>query len=130
VVGRRKHFDGIGLGQHAPEAFAVGRGEAHLLPPERNRSDEPHAGHTLPEFQHRLGGGQIETHGHAAQKVPETPRVQLPHRPAQGVRSRAAIGAMAGKGDGCAGIGDHASKGKALARTLQAPLLNLNFQQL
>ena len=72
----------------------------------------------------RLGGGQIETHGHAAQKGPETPRVQLPHRPAQGVRSRAAIGAVTGKGDGCAAIGDHASKGKALARTLQAPLLN------
>ena len=43
---------------------------------------------------------------------------------AEGVRSRAAIGAVTGKGDGCAAIGDHASKGKALARTLQAPLLN------
>ena len=43
-----------------------------------------------------LGGRKIAAvlaaegvHGHAAQKGPETPRVQLPHRPAQGVRSRA-----------------------------------------
>ena len=44
--------------------------------------------------------------------------------------SLAAIGAVAGEGDGYAGIGNQTFKGKALARTLQVKMLNLNFQQL
>lgn len=127
VVGRGKHFDGIGSGQHPAEAFAVGRGEAALLPPEGDRGDQPDAGHTLPEFQHRLGGRQVETHGHAAQESPETPRVQLPHRAAQGVGGIAAVGAVAAEGYGGEEVGDHAFKGRVLARTLQVSRLNLKL---
>ena len=34
VIDRREHLDGIGGGQHPPEAFAVGLREAGLLSPE------------------------------------------------------------------------------------------------
>lgn len=127
VVSRGEHFDGIGGGQHPAEAFAVGRGEAALLSPEGDCGDQPDSGRTLPEFQHRLGGRQVETHGHAAQKSPETPRVQLPHRAAQSISGIAAVGAVAAESYGGKGVGDHAFKGKALARTLQVSRLNLKL---
>ena len=44
VIDRREHLDGIGGGQHPPEAFAVGLREAGLLSPEGNRGDQPDIG--------------------------------------------------------------------------------------
>ena len=81
--------------------------------------DQPDIGHPLPQLQHRLGGREVETHGHTAQESPETARIQLPHRAMQGVGGIAAIGAVAAESYGGPGIGDHVSKGKGLARTLQ-----------
>lgn len=124
VVDRREYLDGIGGGQHPGEAFAVGLREAGFLPPERDCGDQPDAGQPAAQLQHRLGGREVETHGHAAQESPETAPIQLPHRAAQGVGGIAAVGAVAAEGYGGPGV-DHVSKGKALARTLQALLLNL-----
>ena len=130
VVNWGEHHSFGRSGQHAPETFAVGRGEAVFLPVERNCGEEPHTVALTAEFQHGFGGGEVETHGHTAQESAESPVVQrLQHLP-QGIGSLAAIGAVAGEGDGYAGIGNHTFKGKALARTLQVQMLNLNFQQL
>lgn len=125
VIDRGEHLDGIGGGQHPAVAFSVGLRKAGLLPPERNRGDQPDAGHAVAQFQHRFGGREVETHGHAAQKSPETACIQLPHRAAQSVGGITAVGAVAAEGYGGPGIGDHVSKGRVLARTLQAFLLNL-----
>lgn len=119
VIYRGEHFDNIGGGQHPGEAFTVGLRKAGLLPLERNCGDQPDIGHPLPQLQHRLGGREVETHGHTAQESPETARIQLPHRAMQGVGGIAAIGAVAAESYGGPGIGDHVSKGKGLARTLQ-----------
>ena len=130
VVDRGEHHGFGGLGQYTPETFAVGRGEAHLLPVERDCGDEPHVVMQPSEFQHSFGGSEVETDGHTTQEGSETPVVQTLQHAAQGVASLAAISTVTGEGDGCAGIGDHTSKGKVLARTLQVQKLNLNFQQL
>lgn len=119
VIDRREYLDGIGGGQHPPEAFAVGLREAGLLSPEGNRGDQPDIGSPAAQLQHRFGGREVEPHGHTAQESPETARIQLPHRAMQGVGGIAAIGAVAAESYGGPGIGDHVSKGKGLARTLQ-----------
>lgn len=124
VIYRGEHFDNIGGGQHPGEAFTVGLRKAGLLPLERNCGDQPDIGHPLPQLQHRLGGREVETHGHTAQESPETARIQLPHRAMQGVGGIAAIGAVAAESYGGPGIGDHVPKGKGLARILQNFLLN------
>lgn len=125
VIYRGEHFDNISGGQHPGEAFTVGLRKAGLLPLERNCGDQPDIGHPLPQLQHRLGGREVETHGHTAQESPETARIQLPHRAMQGVGGIAAIGAVAAESYGGPGIGNHVFKGKGLARTLQVFLLNL-----
>lgn len=75
----------------------------------------------------RLGGGEVETHGHAAEEGPEAAGVQLPHRRAQSRSGLAPVSAVAGKSDGGKAVFGHTSKGSVLARTLQDFLLNLKL---
>ena len=124
VIDRREHLDGIGGGQHPPEAFAVGLREAGLLSPEGNRGDQPDIGSPAAQLQHRFGGREVEPHGHTAQEGPETARVQLLQGTAQSAGGIAAVGAVAAESYGDEGIGDHMLKDTALARILQNFLLN------
>ena len=75
----------------------------------------------------RLGGGEVEAHGHAAEEGPEAAGVQLPHRRAQSRSGLAPVSAVAGKSDGGKAVFGHTSKGSVLARTLQDFLLNLKL---
>lgn len=75
----------------------------------------------------RLGGGEVEAHGHAAEEGPEAAGVQLPHRRAQSRSGLAPVSAVAGKSDGGKALFGHTSKGSVLARTLQDFLLNLKL---
>ena len=75
----------------------------------------------------RLGGGEVETHGHAAEEGPEAAGVQLPHRRAQSRSGLAPVSAVAGKSDGGQAVFGHTFKGSVLARTLQDFLLNLKL---
>lgn len=99
-------------------------GEARLLPAEGHYGDEPQPGEGIAQFEHRLGGGQVEAYGHAAEERPET----MGMKPADGGGKRggslAAIGTVARESHGCARIGNHVPKGNNLARTLQLEGLN------
>lgn len=44
-------------------------GEARLLPAKGHYGDEPQPGEGTAQFEHRLGGGQVEAYGHAARNV-------------------------------------------------------------
>lgn len=86
-------------------------GEARLLPAEGHYGDEPQPGEGIAQFEHRLGGGQVEAYGHAAEERPET----MGMKPADGGGKRggslAAIGTVARESHGCARIGNHVPKG-------------------
>ena len=67
------------------------------LPGERNGAAEPQSGQFPAQGEHRLGGREVESQGHAAPKHTETPAVQLPHDGTQCIVALAVVASMSGK---------------------------------
>src|SRR5699024_3606041 len=92
MVDRRQDDGIVGRGHRSAVTYAVGMGEARLLPAEGHYGDEPQPGEGIAQFEYRLGSRQVEAYGHAAEERPEAMGMKPADRGGKCRGSLAAIG--------------------------------------